>query len=453
MRVRTGLCLLLMLFVGVGLATAQVQPPRLTTCDYEHFHALFQGGTLILDCDGTLLLPPETPILIGRDSELAAAAGRSVTFDARQAGRIFEVQPGVTFDLDHVTLTGGDVLQGGGSAILNQGGTVTLGGVRITDCSGGAVRNAQGGTLLIAGSILSGNSTFGSGGAVLNEAGGTLTVTGSTFSDNQTFGGGAGAAIANQGELAITGSTFSGNTGQGRFSWGGAIHNSGGQLTVVNSTFSANRVTHSGGAIRNDAGGRLTVTHSTFYGNEVEVWGGAIYSESGAVQSISDSLFAANVPNDCQGEGFTLDHNLGADGCGDLPATGVLPLADNGGGTWTHALAQDSNAIDTAASCPESSVDQRGVARPYGSACDIGAFEWVDWAASVVDLDACTVTTTHQVRLRDEPSTAAAIVARLPYARAFEASQTVPGWYRVRYGAVEGWVSADYLTLSEGCQP
>ncbi len=453
MRALTWLSLLAILFVGIGVAAAQAQPARLTACDYERFHALFQGGELILDCDGTIRIPPETPILIDRDSDLVAEAGRSVVFDAGHAGRIFEVQPGVTFDLDNVTLTGGDVLQQGGSAILNLGGTVTLTGVQITDCAGGAVRNTQGGTLIIAGSVLSGNSTFGSGGAVFNEAGSTLTVTGSTFSANQTFSGGAGAAIANQGELTVTGSTFSGNTGQGRFSWGGAIYNSGGQITVVNSTFSANRVTHSGGAIRNDAGGLLTVTHSTFHGNEVEVWGGAIYSESGAVQSISDSLFAANTPNDCQGEGFRLDHNLGADGCGDLPATGVLPLADNGGGTWTHALAQDSNAIDAAATCPESGTDQRGIARPFGSACDIGAFEWVDWTALAVDLSACTVTTTHQVRLRGEPTTAAAIVAQLPYARAFEASQTVPGWYRVRYGAIEGWVSAAYLTLSAGCQP
>jgi len=53
-------------------------------------------------------------------------------------------------------------------------------------------------------------------------------------------------------------------------------------------------------------------------------------------------------------------------------------LQDNGGPTQTHALLQDSPAID-AGSCEaaESDIetDQRGVARPQGEACDIGAYE------------------------------------------------------------------------------
>jgi hypothetical protein len=52
-------------------------------------------------------------------------------------------------------------------------------------------------------------------------------------------------------------------------------------------------------------------------------------------------------------------------------------LADYGGPTQTMALAAGSAAIDqvpaTGAGCP--ATDQRGVKRPQGSACDIGAFE------------------------------------------------------------------------------
>jgi hypothetical protein len=51
-------------------------------------------------------------------------------------------------------------------------------------------------------------------------------------------------------------------------------------------------------------------------------------------------------------------------------------LADNGGPTQTMALGAGSPAIDAnTESCPPPLIDQRGVARPQGVACDIGAFE------------------------------------------------------------------------------
>jgi hypothetical protein len=51
------------------------------------------------------------------------------------------------------------------------------------------------------------------------------------------------------------------------------------------------------------------------------------------------------------------------------------PLAGNGGATPTHALLPSSPAIDAGAdaSCP--TTDQRGMPRPRGAHCDIGAFE------------------------------------------------------------------------------
>jgi len=52
-------------------------------------------------------------------------------------------------------------------------------------------------------------------------------------------------------------------------------------------------------------------------------------------------------------------------------------LQDNGGPTWTHALLPGSSAIDAIppANCPVD-TDQRGVTRPQGNNCDIGAYEW-----------------------------------------------------------------------------
>jgi hypothetical protein len=53
------------------------------------------------------------------------------------------------------------------------------------------------------------------------------------------------------------------------------------------------------------------------------------------------------------------------------------PLQDNGGLTATMALLPGSHAIDgvpVGADCPL--VDQRGIMRPFGGTCDIGAYEW-----------------------------------------------------------------------------
>jgi len=53
------------------------------------------------------------------------------------------------------------------------------------------------------------------------------------------------------------------------------------------------------------------------------------------------------------------------------------PLADNGGPNKTMALQPGSPAIDAGnnTTCP--GTDQRGILRPQGSICDIGAFELV----------------------------------------------------------------------------
>jgi hypothetical protein len=60
-------------------------------------------------------------------------------------------------------------------------------------------------------------------------------------------------------------------------------------------------------------------------------------------------------------------------------------LQNNGGPTKTHALPSGSDAIDAGntAGCVDGdgapiTKDQRGVPRPFGSYCDVGAFEVSD---------------------------------------------------------------------------
>jgi hypothetical protein len=68
--------------------------------------------------------------------------------------------------------------------------------------------------------------------------------------------------------------------------------------------------------------------------------------------------------------------------CGLIGGSDPLlgPLQNNGGPTKTHALLPGSPAIDAGndavcAADPVNGLDQRGVARPQGASCDIGAYE------------------------------------------------------------------------------
>jgi len=178
--------------------------------------------------------------------------------------------------------------------------------------------------------------------------------------------------------------------------YGGALYNegSGGSSnpTLINVTFSANTASR-GGAMLNDAqdGGSAspTVTQSTFSGNVASTYGGAIYSYDvggtsnpaltnvilwdnsatlGSPVAIGSATIAyAIVEGGCPA-GAVCSHLVAGD-----PRLG--PLRDNGGFTRTQHLGIGSAAVNSAddGACPEH--DQRGIQRPQGPHCDLGAVE------------------------------------------------------------------------------
>jgi len=115
------------------------------------------------------------------------------------------------------------------------------------------------------------------------------------------------------------------------------------------------------------------------------------YSSIGAVSSSGvfysqNSILAGNATNDFSGvltsEGYNLIQNtngcaIAGDETGNIynqdPKLG--PLADYGGPTPTMPLLAGSPALDGGSSSGCAETDQRGRVRPYGAACDIGAFE------------------------------------------------------------------------------
>jgi hypothetical protein len=108
-----------------------------------------------------------------------------------------------------------------------------------------------------------------------------------------------------------------------------------------------------------------------YYTGDVEIRNSIVANNGGdncinlAVASLGFNLFDDDTCSPDETLGDLVDSS---------GALGLGPLADNGGPTQTHALEEGSPALDAAGdSCP--STDQRGIPRPAGSACDIGAYE------------------------------------------------------------------------------
>jgi len=233
---------------------------------------------------------------------------------------------------------------------VNISGLTIANGRSISD--GGGISNAN--TLTVTNCTISGNSANSDGGAISNGA--ALTVNNCTISGNSA--GSDGGAISNGNSLIITNSTITGNSAG---SDGGAISN-GSMITVTNCTISGNSSNSDGGGISTAATANL---RNTIIAQNSASSGGPDVRSSMPVTSQGYNL----IGNSSGGSGF-----IGTDLLNVNPLLG--PLQDNGGPTFTQALLTGSPAIDAvpAGSCAVT-TDQRGITRPQGSACDIGAFE------------------------------------------------------------------------------
>jgi CSLREA domain-containing protein len=257
---------------------------------------------------------------------------------------------------------------------------------------GGLVENV--GTLTLTRCTLAGGRA-NAGGAIWSGGGGTLTIDRCTISNSQAVGLGItnaeGGGVYIRSTTAITNSTITGNWSAGN---GGAINVQDATLTLTNVTVSGNTATIDPGI--SSTNGILALQQVTIANNVGFPGAIAHYSFDGSRKvTVVNSVFANGLYGDCtsSGVGFNFVSQGGnvesAADCGFTLGTDrqnanarLGPLADNGGPTNTHALLPGSAALDagTAAGCPAS--DQRGTARPKGSACDSGAFEWDPAATS-----------------------------------------------------------------------
>lgn len=267
-----------------------------------------------------------------------------------------------------------------------------------------------------------GNGGFGGGGGVGLFGGGTGT---GGAGGNGGFGGGAGPGIPvglagfGGGTSSFASATGYGGAGAGM---GGAIFNDAGTVTLTNVTLSANtanggangytlsgRGSGYGGAIFNYAG-TLTLDFVTLSGNNVAAGasGTGGTANGGAVYSLGDSAAACSAGgNTCTTSGnarLTMNHSIAANstaGVNELMTTAInggsstgsgadnlvgtaadtlllsaLPAVLTGGMADVMIPQAGSVAINAAGAGPcSSATDQRGIARPQGAACDVGAVE------------------------------------------------------------------------------
>src|SRR3954469_24380321 len=302
-----------------------------------------------------------------------AGADRTIV-DGGGVDRVFETDGRASAHLSDMTITGGDSTAGGsqeidlGGGILNKG-KITLDRVALVGNladGGGGMFSIPGTDPVIRDSLIAGNRGY-SGGGLRLDAGGEITnttITGNTLltlpPDWPTTKP-VGVVVPTVDEIS---------------GWGGGIDNRGGDdVVIVNSTITGNHAVKGGGGVATGQGyapvsekialGRVTLRNTIVAGNT---------SDAGTRDChVKDQVIAS------------LGHNLDSDGSCFLTAKGDRPksdprlgrLADNGGPTRTQALPAGSPAIDTggAEGCPK--ADQRGIARPQGAACDIGAFEYI----------------------------------------------------------------------------
>jgi hypothetical protein len=339
----------------------------------------------------------------------------------------------------HSVITGNLANDDGGGVYARRGGVQVFDSIisdNLVDGSGGAIGST--GDILVVRSRVDGNTTDGDGGALYADEDGDITVIGSSV-DGNTADGPGGAIFTLDGDVTLVDSTTNGNRADDRggaisgeadvylinstIARNAAVAHVGGgvwargDMYVTNSTISNNYAEGQGGGLL--AAGVVHLDRSTVVQNSAsasaEVGAGealdAHASIIGPPNTESETGHAQRTPRACEvpflsksfGYNFVSDSSCSLSGLGDVigggdPMLGELEL--NGGLGATRMPEPDSPVLDRipASACgpapfgevlegeqhleglvPERNVllagDERGVSRPQGPACDVGAVE------------------------------------------------------------------------------
>jgi RHS repeat-associated protein len=243
------------------------------------------------------------------------------------------------------------------------------------------------------------------GGLYLGAA--SIGIGATTIAGNHADAGGApsfGGGIYSTGSstMQVLASTISGNeasaTDGSDSANGGGMYDNSTALVVQNTTI-ANNATYAsngtgggggglytGGSFTSGAASTATLNYDTIDSNSQAGGGGDdLVAGSAATTKIDSTIVAGPTSTNCAALGTlsSSGHNIDSGtSCGLTSTTdksnanpGLGSLGSNGGPTQTQALTSSSPALDggDAGTCP--GTDQRGLSRPQGAGCDIGAYE------------------------------------------------------------------------------
>ena len=317
-------------------------------------------GDVTIDGDGA------TVHMSNRETVFAIGAGhatfRDITLTGASASSGFLASAGTdparSLTLDHATLTGNEW-----NAVAFGGESLTIVDSIITGTEQTAV-SAGVADLVVERSSLLGNKDHMIASAARativdstyngSQIGLWLTTTESTRIERSTFAQGDGLRLAGPDTL-VANSTVSGGSFFG-------IQVTGGSAEIVGTTVSDLFVA----AVAASGSAQVTVRGSALLGYDYTCF------EEGT-SSITSGGYNVAAGTSC---GFAVTGDVQG-----VTSLGIGPLADNGGPTRTRLPATGSLLVDaipagTPGLCDAASpIDQRGVSRPQGPACDIGSVE------------------------------------------------------------------------------
>ncbi|HET6594678.1 MAG TPA: PxKF domain-containing protein [Anaerolineales bacterium] len=371
---------------GDGLCETDITGDCTLRAAVQEANAFAGADTITLPAGSYVLSQPGTgedeaasgDLDIAEEVTITGAGMGATIIDASNLDRAFQIF--AALDLSDLTIQNGSASPGG-ALLVNGVARVTHVELRNNQANaetssgtGGAIYLSVEASAEITQSQFSSNYAYFGGGAVASANATTFTVTDSTFDSNTTTLGG-GALYPNGFSAIITNSTFVNNSAD----TGGAIHSNANSVEVTNSTFVGNSAVNHGAI--DSRMGTITVNNSTFSGNTASSFGDTLgdQPEQGGDVQVQNSILSGASIDNCGGSVVDLGNNLSWPIENNCPGTQDDPrldsLADNGGPTQTVALLTGSPAIDSGNNDTCESTDQRGVTRPQGEACDIGAFE------------------------------------------------------------------------------
>ena len=309
----------------------------------------------------------------------AAVAPRRLCAPARCAAPRFAAAAGLVLHVINSTVSG-NLGSNGGGGIAAQG-TATLTGSRVSNNSaGGAIGGGLFNVGTVTGSTISGN-TATTGGGVEDYPGLFMTIKDSTLVGNRGIFYG-GALEINQ-QITVFQSTIAGNIAGHSFGPSGAAAEiqGGATLIISDSTVAGNTTQPAGRGAIDNFGGSLILSFATLSGGQGLLTGGGFDSATGTILAGNGTTpNCGGALSETAGFNLSTDSSCGLSKKTDLTGVNPMlkPLANNGGPTMTQGLRRSSPAVNAGglparSSCP--ATDQRGQSRPFGPACDIGAFE------------------------------------------------------------------------------